>query len=153
MPAGYRTYVSNNEERLWRSLKAHLGPNAATQDASNLVVKICDLLAGWVGHIAYKNLLLRDVPPLDERYRTDARRSGERMDAQPRSKELLVSHILNYVTAHGAEHTFLEEDVEMYIEVNHAVKLCTKVYLVDLMVCFYSKILKLCKLFESRARH
>lgn len=109
-------------------MKAALGPNRETQDASNLIVKICNLLAGWVGHKDYRDLLLADVPPLDERYRAETRHSGQRVDGEARSKELLVIDIQNYVTANGAENTFLTEDVDMYLVVNHAVKLCTKVY-------------------------
>jgi hypothetical protein len=114
VPAGYRTYVSNNEERFWRSLKHSLGKNYQTQDAAHLIHEICKLLQGWTGHKDYEHLYLEDVPPLNSRYKSAARPSSERLDDGSRHKALTVSDIKTYATAHGAANTYLEQEVRMH---------------------------------------
>jgi hypothetical protein len=59
---GYRTYVSNNQERFWRTLKGLLPRNFANMDVSNLITRLCRLLNGWTGHKDYQNLFADSVP-------------------------------------------------------------------------------------------
>ena len=44
---GYRTYVSNTEERYWRTLKGILPRGYRTQDCSELILKIGEILETW----------------------------------------------------------------------------------------------------------
>ena len=80
VPRGYRTYVSNTNERAWRTIKGILPHNYHSQDCSELMDKLGNILASWVGHAHFANLVVDGFDPLAMFATGTQRPSSERLD-------------------------------------------------------------------------
>lgn len=76
--AGYRTYVSNNEERFWRTAKHHLGSKRTTLDVAETITKLCQFFYGMVQHKDFAELFASGVPPLTSRFKNAKHQSSDR---------------------------------------------------------------------------
>jgi len=124
VPLGYTTFVSNNIERGWRTVKGLLPSGYQVQDCAQTMVEVCEILASRVDHVMYRNLAVHGFPAVPSYFKSvEKRRSGRLMDEQ-QPRRLTVERLL------AAGQMYLVEDAKFDLIVNRVAKPVVRVYII-----------------------
>ena len=127
--AGYRSYVSNTEERMWRTLKGLLG-NYATLDCTQLILQICQIYRSMAQQHNFQDLRVHIEEPLDRMLNDPNPGAGGRLADNSQHRLLTVARIVDTLRHYEAQEIYMHEHIDWDVVVNHVAKRATDLFIV-----------------------